>query len=102
MASGASASSSFPGGGPRLLPHAAKDGDAQLVARLLAEGRDVNEADEAGRTALHWAVSLGRADVVRLLLASKSVEVNKTTPDGPVGGVSTFLAEMRQAAGTRR
>jgi hypothetical protein len=54
--------------GPRLLVRAAKDVDAQLVARLLGEGHDVNEADETG-TALHWAAYLGRADVVRPLLA---------------------------------
>ncbi len=76
MASGASGRSSFPGGGPRRLPRAAKDGDAQLVARLLAEGRDVNEADEEGCTALHWAMFLGRDDMVRLLLARQDVEVN--------------------------
>ena len=38
--------------GPRLLVCAAEAGDAQLVARLLGEGRDVNEADETGWTAL--------------------------------------------------
>jgi hypothetical protein len=41
--------------GPKLLVRAAKAGDAQLVARLLCEGRDVNEADEFGCTALMMA-----------------------------------------------
>ena len=68
--------------GPRLLVRAAEAGDAQLVARLLGEGRDVNEADETGWTALLWAADLGRADMVRILLARKGVKVNKTTPDG--------------------
>jgi ankyrin repeat protein len=62
-----------------LLARAAEAGDAQLVARLLGEGRDVNET---GNTALIWAASLGRADVVRLLLARKCVEVNKSAADG--------------------
>jgi ankyrin repeat protein len=68
--------------GPRLLVGAAQAGDARLVARLLGEERDVNEADEAGCTALLYAAFLGQADVVRLLLARKGVEVNKSTADG--------------------
>jgi ankyrin repeat protein len=59
------------GGAPLLLPRsrAAKAGDAQLLARLLGEGRDVNEADKTGWTALLWAAILGHVEVVRLLLA---------------------------------
>jgi ankyrin repeat protein len=45
--------------GPPLLPRAAEAGDAQLVARLLGEGRDVNEADETGCTALMIASENG-------------------------------------------
>ncbi len=70
------------GPGPRPLAHAAKAGNAQLVARLLSEGRDVNEADETGGTGLLWAAILGRADVVRILLARKGVEVNKADASG--------------------
>ena len=76
----ASGNSNLPG--PRLVAHAAKAGNAQLVARLLGEGRDVNEADETGGTALIWAAAFGRADVVRLLLARQDVEVNKSAADG--------------------
>ncbi len=61
---------------PRLLARAVLAGDAQLVARLLGEGRDVIEADETGWTALLYAAFLGRADVVRLLLAQQNVKVN--------------------------
>jgi ankyrin repeat protein len=67
--------------GPWLLVRAAEAGDAQLVARLLGEGRDVNETDEAGCTALLCAAYIGRADVVRLLLARQDVEVNKTAQE---------------------
>ena len=63
----ASGNSNAPG--PPLLARAAKAGDAQLVARLLGEGRDVNEADEFGITALMIASEIGHAKVVRLLLA---------------------------------
>jgi ankyrin repeat protein len=57
-------------------------GNAQFVARLLGEGRDVNEADEAGCTALILASQQGHVEVVRLLLARKGVEVNKATARG--------------------
>ncbi len=63
-----------------LFPAAA--GDAQLVARLLGEGRDVNEANGAGCTALILASAKGQMEVVRLLLARKDVEVNKSATDG--------------------
>ena len=63
--------------GPRLWS-AAEAGDAQLVARLLGEGRDVNEADGSGYTALFLASENGHVEVVRLLLARQEVEVNKT------------------------
>jgi ankyrin repeat protein len=61
--------------GPRLWS-AAEAGDAQLVARLLGEGRDVNEADETGCTALILASENGQVELVRLLLARKGVELN--------------------------
>ncbi len=68
--------------GPLQLVRAAKAGDAQLVARLLSEGRDVNEAGESGFTALNWASHEGHVEVVRLLLARQDVEVNKSAADG--------------------
>ncbi len=76
----ASGNSNLPGS--RLVAHAAKAGNAQLVARLLGEGRDVNEADETGWTALFWASRAGHVEVVRLLLARKGVKVNKTAQNG--------------------
>ena len=68
--------------GPWLLVRAAKAGDAQLVARLLGEGRDENGADETGCTALILASENGHVGVVRLLLARQSIEVNKTAQNG--------------------
>ncbi len=65
-----------------LLVCAAEAGNAQLVARLLGEGRDVNEADETGGTALLWAARRGQVDVVQLLLGRNGVEVNKATARG--------------------
>jgi ankyrin repeat protein len=54
----------------------------RLVARLLGEGRDVNEADETGCTTLMIVSENGHVEVVRLLLARNGVEVNKTAQDG--------------------
>jgi ankyrin repeat protein len=71
----ASGNSNAPG--PRLLARAAQAGNAQLVTRLLGEGRDVNEADETGFTALMVASHEGHVEVVRLLLARQGVEVNR-------------------------
>jgi ankyrin repeat protein len=68
--------------GPRLLARAAPAGNAQLVARLLGEGRDVNEADESGCTMLILASHHGHVEVVRLLLARQGVKVNKTAQNG--------------------
>lgn len=50
------------------LKLAARAGDAATVARLLAEGAPVNQADEGGNTALISAAYHGRAEVVPLLL----------------------------------
>ena len=68
--------------GPWLLVRAAEAGNAQLVARLLGEGRDVNEADEFGCTALIFASHHGHVEVLRLLLARQGVEVNQTAQSG--------------------
>jgi hypothetical protein len=64
---------------PRLLA-AAKAGDAQLVARLLCEGSDMNEATNLATRHLSWRH--GHVEVVRLHLARQSVEVSKTTQNG--------------------
>jgi hypothetical protein len=53
---------------PRSLLRAAADGETNIVRDLLAEGADVNEATEGGRTALMLAALLGHEDIVALLL----------------------------------
>ena len=41
----------------------------EVVQLLLARGADVNRANQAGRTGLHWACGVnGHSDVVQLLL----------------------------------
>ena len=51
------------------LGEAAKAGDAELVAKLLAQGANVDEADTIG-TALHWAAINGHSAVVALLVSA--------------------------------
>jgi ankyrin repeat protein len=57
-------------------------GDTQLVWWVLGEGRDVNETNESGCTALILASQDGQVEAVRLLLARKGVDVNKNAADG--------------------
>jgi ankyrin repeat protein len=54
------------------LLKAAGDGDAAVVARLLAAGADVDVADSAGRTALYLASKHGHLAVVEELLEAEA------------------------------
>ena len=50
------------------LIRASADGDAQVLKALLAQGADVNGANQTGQTALMRAALMGRGDIVTLLL----------------------------------
>jgi len=50
------------------LMAAVRQRDLELVNKLLSEGANVNDQDEQGWTALHWAAGSGYAAMVRLLL----------------------------------
>lgn len=47
---------------------AVRQRDLELVKKFIAEGANINEQDEQGWTALHWAAGSGDAALVRLLL----------------------------------
>jgi ankyrin repeat protein len=51
------------------LYEAARNGDVELVKKLLAEGGDVDAVDHKRRTALHIAAYKGYCEVVKELLA---------------------------------
>ncbi|GBF91654.1 hypothetical protein Rsub_03958 [Raphidocelis subcapitata] len=67
---------------PNLLS-AASEGDASKLRELIAEGANVDEQDEEGRTALHFAAGYGELECARLLVdAGASVDLvdhNKNT-----------------------
>ncbi len=52
-----------------------------LVEFLVANGADINERDENGRTLLYWAIRWGHEDVVELLVRA-GTDVNETTEKG--------------------
>ena len=47
---------------------ASKEGNPEIVQRLIEAGLDVNDRDTGGYKALHWACQHGRVDIARLLL----------------------------------
>lgn len=57
------------------LINAVLGGDLPLVEQLLGQGADVEEVDQAGRTALHYAASRGYLEIARLLIETDA-EVN--------------------------
>jgi hypothetical protein len=59
---------------------AAKAGDRETLAHLLADGADIHEQDENGWTALNWAAGAGDAETVRLLL-ERGADVTRTGRD---------------------
>ncbi|CAK0763605.1 hypothetical protein CVIRNUC_003075 [Coccomyxa viridis] len=52
------------------LRDAAKYGDLEAVEDFIAVGKDVNESDQDGRTALHYAVAYNHADIAAELISS--------------------------------
>ncbi len=75
LASFSAAAAIAVGGAPALasplpLITAARDGQAGEVARLVHQRKNLNAQDEAGATALAWAVARNNAPVVKQLLAA--------------------------------
>ena len=63
------------------LIEATRAGDDETVARLIAEGSDLNEATGDGMTAVHWAAQSGHVAILESLLDA-GAEVNATTRIG--------------------
>ncbi|KAF5838655.1 ankyrin repeat-containing domain protein [Dunaliella salina] len=50
----------------------ASAGDVELLKRLIQEGGNVDEPDEEGRTALHFACGYGEIDCAKVLIEAKA------------------------------
>jgi ankyrin repeat protein len=53
---------------PATVIAASVKGQSKVIKDLLASGADVNHANHAGTTALHWAALEGHTGIVRVLL----------------------------------
>jgi hypothetical protein len=62
---------------------AASNGSVDRLKELLADGADVNEADEEGRTALHWSAGYSEIECMKALIEAKcdinAVDENSNT-----------------------
>ena len=63
--------------GPKELFEAAKNGDLEMVKRVLNSGRAVLVMDEQGSTPMHWAAFGGQNHVIQYLLDSPGFSVNE-------------------------
>jgi len=52
------------------LHFAVQEGNLAQIKILIQEGRDINQFDDLGNTALHYAVAAGYTEITRLLLDS--------------------------------
>ena len=68
-------------GGLKLID-ATKSNDIQTMQILLNNNANVNQQDDHGKTALHWAVHAGNMDCIRLLLQQKNIDVNIADNEG--------------------
>jgi ankyrin repeat protein len=63
--------------GSELLFNFASSGDVRAVSGLLSRGFPADRPDDEGRTLLSIAVANGDADMVRLTLSTRKVEINR-------------------------
>ncbi len=54
----------------RVIFHC-KPGDVELLKKLISEGANVDEADEEGRTAMHFAAGYGEIECCKALIEAK-------------------------------
>lgn len=77
MPAGAAGEAEEEGPAADTIMGAASDGNVEKLKELLAQdGADVNESDEEGRTALHFACGYGEAECAKALLDAQA-DVNR-------------------------
>ena len=91
---------------PKTIHEAARRGDAEAIARFLAQGVSIQATDDGGFSPLHCAAEEGQPAVARLLL-SKGADVDAGDKDGftplvyaAMGG-HTAVAEVMIDAGAK-
>ena len=60
---------------PPALLDAARKGDLKQIQKLLDSGKDINQRDKTGFTALHWAAMTNKIEVAKFLI-KKGADVN--------------------------
>ena len=63
-----------------LLQKATQRGDVAEMRRLVANGRNVNERDADGDTALHYAADYGHVEAMRVLVELGARRVRRRRP----------------------
>lgn len=74
---------------------AAETGNSEVLAARIKEGRDVNQKDENGNTALHQAARCGSAKCVKLLLEA-GADATVTDADGKTADLLTKSEKARK------
>jgi ankyrin repeat protein len=64
-----------------FLVLSSENGHKEIVQLLIEKGIDINQTDEDGRNALHWASANGHKEIVQLLI-EKGIDINQTDEDG--------------------
>lgn len=65
-----------------------KDSSAESCSIILKYNPEINLQDTLGRTALHFACRAGRADLVKILVEVKGIDVNRRT----IGGETPLMS----------
>jgi ankyrin repeat protein len=88
------------------LHFAAQEGDLTTVARLIAEGHDINAFVDLGKTALHWAAEKEHLDVATFLIehgadvnARHEQSIGDTALGEVAGNCSLEMARLLVEAG---
>lgn len=82
------------------LLEAAKSGAFIAVHSMLKIGANVNEKDEKGNTALHYAAASGDKQILSILLGRKKIDLNSKNLTGQTP-LDWAIANNRQEAISR-